>query len=162
MISLKLIDELLSDFGLTINEKQKLMAKLSKSFKVEFGFNEFNSKQFNIKFRDNKKIIESVLNNTISEKEFISLLQPIKKRGHALLGIIGQIKVKSTKEYRMSKLLPSYMHMTMNRLFLCRNREHEMIIYDLCLDIILDKLLSKSILNRKIYLIKQSYEMEQI
>jgi thiopeptide-type bacteriocin biosynthesis protein len=78
MIGLKLINELLSDFGLNIEEKQKLMEDAGKSYKTEFGFNEHNSKQFNTKFRENKKTVESVLSNEFNEKEFISLFSPIK------------------------------------------------------------------------------------
>ena len=130
MIALKLINELLSDFGLNIEEKRKLMEIVSKSFKTEFGFNEFNSKQFNTKFRDNKKTVESVLNNTIQEKEFIALYQPIKKRSKELKPVIIQIKSKSKNANQVNDLLKSYLHMMLNRLFRSKNRQHEMILYD--------------------------------
>ena len=130
MIALKLINEMLSDFGLSIEEKQNLMGNMSKSFKTEFGFNEFNSKQFNLKFRENKKSIESVLNNTIQEKDFISLYQPIKKRTKELMPVVRQIKSKLGKGEKINDLLNSYIHMTLNRLFRSKNRQHEMILYD--------------------------------
>ena len=130
MIALKLIDELLSDFGLKMEEKQKLMENISKSFKTEFGFNEFNSKQFNSKFRENKKTVESVLNNTFNEKVFISLFQPIKQRTKQLVPIAGQIKSKSNKDGEVNELLKSYLHMMLNRLFRSKNRMHELILYD--------------------------------
>jgi thiopeptide-type bacteriocin biosynthesis protein len=130
MIALKLINELLSDFGLNLEEKQKLMENVSKSFKTEFGFNEFNSKQFNSKFRDNKKTVESVLNDAIQEKDFISLFQPIQKRSKKLISVIEQIKSKSKKENQVNDLLKSYLHMMLNRLFRSKNRQHEMILYD--------------------------------
>ena len=130
MIALKLIDELLSDFGLNIEEKQKLMEIVSKTFKTEFGFNEFNSKQFNTKFRENKKTVESVLNNTLNEKEFISLIQPIKKRSKELIPVVEQIKSKSKKNNQINELLKSYIHMMLNRLFRSKNRQHEMVLYD--------------------------------
>ena len=63
MIGLKLIDGILSDFHLILKEKQKLMESFSESFKTEFGFDKYNAKQFNAKFRENKSIVESVLNN---------------------------------------------------------------------------------------------------
>jgi thiopeptide-type bacteriocin biosynthesis protein len=130
MIALKLINELLSDFGLSIGEKQKLLEYLSKSFKAEHGFNEFNSKQFSSKFRVNKKIIESVLDNRIIEKDFISLSQPIRKRTKRLKPIVEQIKLKARKDNNINELLKSYLHMTLNRLFRSKNRQHEMILYD--------------------------------
>jgi len=130
MIALKMIHELLSDFGLNMEEKQKLMENLSKSFKTEFGFNEFNSKQFNTKFRENKKVVESVLNNTFQEKDFVSLSQAIKKRTKELIPIVEQIKIKSKKENGVNELLKSYLHMMINRLFRSKNRMYELILYD--------------------------------
>jgi thiopeptide-type bacteriocin biosynthesis protein len=73
MIALKLIDILLSNFLFDMERKQKLSERLSKSFKTEFGFNEFNAKQFNGKFRENKKIIEGVLNNKLADEVFNKL-----------------------------------------------------------------------------------------
>jgi thiopeptide-type bacteriocin biosynthesis protein len=127
MIALKLIDTLLSDFGLNLEEKQQLLENLSKSFKIEFGFNEFNSKQFNTKFRENKKIAESVLNNTLNEPAFISLCQSIKKRSKMLIPIVKQIKVKLKKSSSLNDLLSSYLHMMLIRLFRSKNRQHEML-----------------------------------
>ena len=130
MIALKLINELLSDFELTMEEKQKLMENVSKAYKTEFGFNEFNSKQFNTKFRENKKIVESILNNTLNEIAFISLFQTIKKRSKKLIPIVEQIKIKSRNESKVNELLNNYLHMMLNRLFRSNNRIHEMILYD--------------------------------
>jgi len=130
MIALKLINELLSDFGLNIEDKQKLMEEAGKSYKTEYGFNEFNSKQFNSKYRENKKIIESVLNNTIQKKEFISLCHPVKNRSKQLTPIVEQIKIKTKKENGVNDLLKSYLHMMLNRLFRSNSRLHELILYD--------------------------------
>jgi len=130
MIALKLIHELLSDFGLDVEEKQKLMEEAGKAYKTEFGFNEFNSKQFNSKFRENKKTVESVMNNSLDEKEFLSLFPPIKKRSKQLAPIVEQIKRKARKEHSVNELLRSYLHMMLNRLFRSKNRLHELILYD--------------------------------
>ena len=131
MIALKLIDELLSDFGLNTEAKQRLMEDVSEACKTEFGFNEFNAKHFNTKFRENKKTIESVLNNSINEKAFISLFQPIKKRTKRLKPIAEQIKIKSKKENnKVNELLKSYLHLMLNRLFCSNSRIHELILYD--------------------------------
>lgn len=56
MISLKLIDFYLDSFCIDINNKCKLLEILNTSFKNEFGFNKYNSKQFNIKYREKKNI----------------------------------------------------------------------------------------------------------
>lgn len=132
MIALKLVDELLTNFCLTIEEKQKTMKNLSNSFKTEFGFNKYYLKQFNLKFRENKKNITDILNNNSNEKEktLISLFRPIKKRTKKLMSIIEQINAKSEKDHKVKDLLKSYLHMTMNRLFRSKNRLHELVLYD--------------------------------
>jgi thiopeptide-type bacteriocin biosynthesis protein len=130
MIALKLIDSLLSDFHLSMEEKQKLMENLSKLFKTEFGFNEYNAKSFNTKFRENKMIVESTLNNIIDEKEFNFLYSPIRKRTKQLVSIVGKINKNKLKHINLNELLSSYLHMMLNRLFRSKNRIHELILYD--------------------------------
>lgn len=133
MIALRLIDDLLNDFSIGIEGKQKLMDSLSTSFKKEFGFNEFNAKQFNIKFRDNKKIIESILNHTIDNADFNVLEVPVKQRSKKLKVTIKQLQNETKKEkYNTltNSLLASYIHMSLNRLFRSKNRMHELVIYD--------------------------------
>ena len=130
MIALKLIDGLLSDFSLSIEEKQKLMGIYNKDYKTEFGFNEHNAKQFNSKFRENKSTVESVLNDTFVEQSFVALYPPIKKRSKALASIIEQIKIKLKKDMELNELIKSYLHMMLNRLFLSRNRIYELVLYD--------------------------------
>lgn len=133
MISLQVIDSFLSDFALDILEKQQLMEKLSNSFKTEFGFNKYNAKQFNTKFRENKKAVESVLKNTITDENFIALQSPIKRRSKRLIPIIEELKSKKEKQQNnitINALLTSYIHMSLNRLFRSNNRLHELIIYD--------------------------------
>lgn len=133
MIALKLIDCLLSDFSLDLHLKQQLLDKLSQSYKLEFGFNQYNSKQFNAKYRDNKNVIESVLNDKIIHGNFNKLCKLIKKRSLSLSPIVCQLQLKlkaQNKETKMESLLSSYIHMTLNRLFISKNRIHELVVYD--------------------------------
>ena len=139
MIALKLIDVFLSDFLFDMEKKQRLLEMLCKSFKAEFGFNEFNAKQFNVKFRENKKVIESVLNNVITEEDFIKLYKPVRKRSKDLAPIIKQLYSKTEKWKEpedIDLLLSSYIHMMMNRLFMTKNRMHELILYDFFTEIL--------------------------
>lgn len=133
MIALYIIDDLLSDFSLDLLHKQELLKGMSDSFKAEFGFNKFNSKQFNSKYRENRKIIESVLNGTIDDCNFIFLTSPLKKKAKKIEPVIFLIKEKvgsSKSDKDLSSLLSSYIHMSLNRLFRSKNRVHELIIYD--------------------------------
>jgi thiopeptide-type bacteriocin biosynthesis protein len=133
MICLKMIDCLLSDFSFTITGKQQLMETVSHAYKIEFGFNEYNSKQFNTKFRENKTVIESIFNDTIDDKNFLSLYRFIRVRSQRLIPIVELIKKKLEKknvDLSLNNLLASYIHMMINRLFLSKNRVYELILYD--------------------------------
>ncbi len=133
MIALRLIDDFLTGFSFGIEAKQKLIDSISNSFKMEFGFNEFNAKQFNVKFRDKKKIIEGVLSHTIEDADFKLLETPVKQRSQRLKPIIKQLQSELKKQKDntlLNSLLASYIHMTINRLFRSKNRVHELVIYD--------------------------------
>lgn len=133
MIGLRIIDNFLSASSLDLLNKQALLKSMSESFKTEFGFNKYNAKQFNTKFRENKKEVESVLNHTIDDSNFRSLELPLKKKVKKIEPIILQLKQKielSQISLDMNSLLSSYIHMSINRLFRSKNRLHELIIYD--------------------------------
>lgn len=133
MIALQLIDAILSDFKLTLPYKQNLMTQLSQSYKIEFGFTEYNTKQFNTKYRGYKKIIEDVLEYNFQELEFLSLNLFIEQRTHKMKFIVERIYnvIKNNQaDIDIHNLLASYVHMMMNRLFRSKNRIHELILYD--------------------------------
>lgn len=131
MIALELIDSLLSDFRFDIFDKQKLMSDLNNSFKAEYGFNKNNVKQFNSRFREHKGIVESVLDHTITEPDFVSLYPYIRRRTKKLIPIVRNLYMNIEKEHiSINSLLSSYIHMSLNRLFRSKNRLHELILYD--------------------------------
>ncbi|MFV0329285.1 MAG: thiopeptide-type bacteriocin biosynthesis protein [Dysgonomonas sp.] len=132
MIALTMIDSLLSDFSFNMESKFQLMETMSCSFMLEFGFNKFNSKQFNSKFRDKKNIIESVLNNEIKDENFHKLSEYVTKKTINLKSTVKQLQIKlvNSKNSQLDSLLQSYIHMMLNRLFISKNRVHELVLYD--------------------------------
>jgi len=129
-ISLVMIDSLLSDFLYTTEQKLNLLSVLSLSFKKEFGFDEFNSKQFNVKYRESKGIIENIMSRKV-DSIMSSLIDIVEKRSKenriVTIIILNKINISSKS---LDELLSSYIHMMLNRLFRSRNRIHELIIYD--------------------------------
>lgn len=63
LIAVKMIDVLLIDFGYDLQQKKELLERMDKSYKIEFGFTEFNSKQFNVMYREHSRELEEVLWN---------------------------------------------------------------------------------------------------
>jgi len=134
MIALYAIDQLLSDFSIDITTGQQWMERWSLAFRTEFGFDMYNSKQFNVKYRTHKAAIEQVLKNRIEADAFNKLRLPVQKRSKKLQPLIREIKDKlskaDTSEISLESLLSSYIHMLLNRLFRSKNRQHEMLICD--------------------------------
>ncbi len=133
MISLRMIDDLLSDFSFNLDSKQKLMNDLSESFKKEFGFNKYNSKIFNSKFRENKSIVESILRKEFEDSDFEKLYLHVKNRSKQLSPLITELTIKlehSDILVTLNDLVTSYIHMMLNRLFTSKNRIYELILYD--------------------------------
>ncbi len=132
MIALKMIDSLLSDFSFCLEDKLEMMKTVSDSFMTEFGFNKFNSKQFNSKFRNNKNVVEAVLSGTIKDDNFEIMSNLLDNKSIKLSPIIKQLQTKLCKrnDFTLNGLLISYIHMTLNRLFISKNRLHELVLYD--------------------------------
>lgn len=133
-LSLKMIDVFLNDFSFDIHMKRNIMEHLSFSFKKEFGFNEFNSKQFNIKYREYKSIVEYMIENTKStDNIYMNLCKIIEQRSNKIKPIINNILIyfsKKSVEIMTNQIICSYIHMMLNRIFRSKNRIHELIIYD--------------------------------
>ena len=132
MIGLKLIDSFLTDLSFNLQSKLRLVEILSNSFKSEFGFNQYNSKQFNTMNRNNRNTVESVLSNKIVDENFKKLCEIIKIRSKHLKPIINQLNLKvngNKKRISLENLISSYLHMTFNRLFISKNRTYELILY---------------------------------
>ena len=101
-------------------------------FKIEFGFNPYNSKQFNSKYREHKKVIEEVINKKYLQFGFEKIYYDINRRATEIKPVIDKIKKKSNENnLNYIEFLENYIHMTINRLFPVKNRLHELLLYDL-------------------------------
>lgn len=133
MIAIKLIDSLFVDFNLELPQKQVAMEQMGRSFKQEFGFNLYNAKQFNSIYRLRKQTVEAIMTSQITDSEFCKLYRYVDRRTKESKEIVERIKSKTSgrTSINLNKLLNSYVHMTMNRLFPDKARMHELIIYDM-------------------------------
>jgi thiopeptide-type bacteriocin biosynthesis protein len=132
------IDQLLNDFGYSLEDKCFLLKKLYSSFLNEFAGNEksdVGKLEFSLdkKYRSNaKKVHESILEmNNI--KELNSVINFFSDRSTNYKPAIAEIKNKLSDQmnnyFDLDYLISSYIHMFMNRLMLSRRREHELVVY---------------------------------
>lgn len=127
--SLLLTDHLLSCCNFSIENKLSFLNKLHEGFKNEFGFNKYNMKQFNLKYRLFKEIIEKAFNSDNIEFSFIYSL--ISEKSSRINPLIKSLEEElENLNVGIDTLLGSYIHMMINRLFLSKNRLYELVTYD--------------------------------
>jgi thiopeptide-type bacteriocin biosynthesis protein len=127
------IDFILDDFGYSIDEKQSLIYELKNSFFIEFGESAILQKQLNSKYRNYQKDIFSHMNrnndeiNEICEPLALFINRSVETK-QLIKEFFGSINPTESREY-FNTVVPSIIHMYMNRLYVSRHRNHEMVIY---------------------------------
>jgi thiopeptide-type bacteriocin biosynthesis protein len=127
---LKLIDNYLTDFKLSLSEKKNLLERMKTSFAKEFQLNKALKLQLDQRFRNNRDSIEKILDNYLNEThEYFPLFELIDNKSENLRSIISQIQgLKSDIE--LIKYLSDTIHMTVNRTIGDNQRTHELVMYD--------------------------------
>ena len=127
---LKLIDFYLIDFGLSLSEKKNLMEKMKTSFANEFKINKDLKLQLDQKFRNNRNLIESILDNSQNEShDYAPLFEVINIKSKNIKSLIQQVKALKS-ENELMKYLSDSIHMTVNRTIGDNQRTHELVMYD--------------------------------
>jgi len=128
LVALRGVDDLLTDAGYDAAEKLALLDQLQQSFLTEFGDSPELKRQLNQKYRDQTTLIESAMKlsttNTLPNF-FLETLYGRSQQQGPLLAKLTAIHGKAM----LTTLLPSYIHMHLNRLFFANQRSHELVIY---------------------------------
>jgi thiopeptide-type bacteriocin biosynthesis protein len=116
-------DMLLQDFGYTLSQKAALLKRIQKHFFEEFGGDKTLQTQLNDKYRQHMRRLSSFLDpqqdvsNEIEEATALFCTRSERIRT-AIKGVTA-----------LDELLPSYIHMFLNRILLSNQRRHELVIY---------------------------------
>lgn len=126
------VNDLLDLFNFSLEGKIDIMNSLKNSFFEEHGGNKELKVQLDNKFRSLRKDIESVLDEKAGN-DFIlrNLLIYKKKEMVPIIEKIIQLNNNNQLLVPVNKLLTSYIHMMLNRIFNARQRVCELVIYDL-------------------------------
>ena len=131
LFALRGIDMLLEDFNFSLAEKRELLKNTQSGFFKEFGGSSGLEKQLNDKYRKVQKEIFLHMNPDMdAENEIVEAVSIFKQRSTQLKPTADNIlfKLENDKE-EITKLLISYIHMFMNRLFIYNQRKYELVIY---------------------------------
>ena len=130
IFAIRNMDVLLNDFGYLLTEKLDLFTTLKTSFSNEFGGDKNLKLSLDKKFRDNRPAINTILNYN---KDIISPHYPLflllKNRSRANQPIVEHLK-SNISPAAINGLMQSFIHMTCNRIFRTKQRQHELVVYD--------------------------------
>ncbi|PQA91694.1 hypothetical protein B0A69_18035 [Chryseobacterium shigense] len=125
------VDKLLDDFKYSVKDKIKVIGTLCENFTNEFSFNNADhyvalSRTLSARHRELKKEISDI----IFEKEraqYDEAYECFNKRSESITAELSRYPElpQETKDH----LIMSYIHMTLNRLFMVNQRKHELVIY---------------------------------
>ncbi len=131
---LRAIDELLNCFAMGTQEKLSLLIGLRDAFAAEFKVDKPVRTQLNDKYRDNKKMIDTVMKSGPElPPEWHPLIMVLKEKSQSLAPIAANIMAACQADEKTQTLreqLASYCHMLLNRIITTEARVHELVIYD--------------------------------
>lgn len=126
-LGLLLNDDLLDAFGLSLTDKNELVAEAAKGYKAEFGFTAYRTtKQINDKYRTLRNDLRHVMTTGLREEFPYEILEERKRQIEGLADTIKTI----VPDGEFQDYLRSLIHMTMNRLFRSQNRLCEMMVLE--------------------------------
>lgn len=132
-MALRSVDSFLSGFNFTVREKFEFTYNIAKYFFQEHGGDKEMKLQLDKKFRDLRKEVEFVLDESKdNEKEYLSILNFLKLQTKKIKTIAVSLKaIEEQKglEVSIESLLGSYIHMNLDRLFMGQNRTNEFLVF---------------------------------
>lgn len=125
------IDQYFETFDISEQEKLLITEQLHESFFTEFGHDKILKIQLDGKFRSMKDDVLGPLTREADDTNPIPAhLLPLNDRTRSLKAFLDINGTTTTDIYRV---LPSYLHMFINRLFSGQQRKQELLIYSLLL-----------------------------
>ena len=131
LLALRGIDSLMSDFNCDTLEKSEIMDQMRTNFFREFGGDKALKIQLDGKYRDDSKDISSFLNSCNDKSNGIEEATLIfRERSDKFSLLLPKLRdALDSDGLDLNSILPSYVHMFMNRLFISSQRLHELVVY---------------------------------
>jgi thiopeptide-type bacteriocin biosynthesis protein len=126
------VDELMEDFGLSDSKKYALTTNLSEFFLAEFAHDDSKKKSslvksLNAKYRTLRQQVNELMESKFEDP--LEALEYIHERSREIKKLLPSGNFRTPLSD--SELLPSYIHMCLNRIFLSNARRHELVLYNM-------------------------------
>lgn len=126
------IDALMKDFNLNLIDRKNLIEDLKNSFAIEMNIDNSTEKQLRKKYQENKVEIYNFLNSSeIYDDQIDALKLLVEVKSSSCKDDITCIINKIDDLNKLNDLIASHIHMIMNRLFRSKNRETELVSYNM-------------------------------
>lgn len=132
LFALRGVDQLLTDFGLSLPEKAALAVQSQQDFFAEFNGNATLTRRLNDKYREVSRELTDFLHGAEQEPELVEAVRAFATRSAAIqIAVQDLVAAHPTLDVgaAVRRLLPSYLHMFLNRMFLANQRLHELVVY---------------------------------
>ncbi|MWB95926.1 hypothetical protein GON26_16285 [Flavobacterium sp. GA093] len=133
LFALLSMDHFLDDFNISLEGRIKLFNVAKTSFGKEFNRSGKLNKQINEMFVSHEAEIEAFLDRNNIEEMYEPLTDILNQRSVKNAGAVAEIKRISSEDRLPTPLyniMISYVHMICNRIFITKQRAHEMVVYD--------------------------------
>jgi thiopeptide-type bacteriocin biosynthesis protein len=125
---------LLDCFTVSAEDKLSLLQQLRDAFAAEFNLDKTLKTQLNDKYRNNKTVIEAIMEIggvlPANWYPLTNILAENATRCRLVAGEINALSAAGKMEIPLFSLLGSYIHMLINRIATSEARIHELVIYD--------------------------------
>ena len=140
-VALKAIDLFFDGFQYTIEQKRDLVKMLNKNFAGEFNIKTAEQKKISERFSTHKQMVQMVMSDAWKEDvrkdsfgEDLKLAIPVFQINNdsyikCIEDIINSPSVHQDIQ-QLNRLMPGYLHMLINRIFVSNQRKTELVIYD--------------------------------
>ncbi len=133
--AIRAIDEWLNAFEYTTDQKFTMIEIIKNSFHTEFKADKFLKEQLSNTYRKQKNAIEEIMDYDIKETSgLFPLIEILNEKSLAIQQIAYQLKEMEAGQKltpSINELMPSYIHMLVNRIVTSSPRQHELVIYDI-------------------------------
>lgn len=128
------VDRLLDELGLSLAEKASVMCEVREAFGHEFHVDADFRRALAGKLRPHERALEALL---VSGPEAGTSLAAVeaaltrrRRRARGAMTRLRWLEAQGRLDATRASLAPSYVHMTLNRLFRSEQRMHELVLYD--------------------------------
>jgi thiopeptide-type bacteriocin biosynthesis protein len=129
-IAARSIDQLLDDLGLTTPAKHRLLDQLSSDFRREFRADADLQHSIGARFRGERASIEALLDRTLDAgSPYAPSLAVLHERSRLLAPLVDELR-GAVSGGELDALVPSFVHMHVNRLLRSAHRAQELVLYD--------------------------------